>query len=147
MLSAWIFLSIVFTKLECFFYNVGPSVWGGDYETSGVFHCSTMTSLRASLRLKEKNENKPPAPSAQNVITIKASSATSRPRKKQKKEAAISNTDSMQSTNFARIKGRKGKLRFMTEMPIDTCLKSSPNLSLLIFFTSLEQPRTFGTYS
>ena len=71
---------------------------------------------RTSARLREKIENGPPAHYPCNTTTqTVAKDSTSRPQKKQKSKAAIS--DSTQTD--AKNKSRKGKLKNMTKMPID----------------------------
>jgi len=76
---------------------------------------------RTSARLKERIENRPPATSQ--IVT----KAASRPQKKKKSkgQAAVNvspdthSTKKSQPATYARVKGRKGKLRNMTEMPMD----------------------------
>jgi F-box domain len=73
--------------------------------------------LRTSARLKERIEDQPPAHPCNTTLQIVTS--TSFPRKKHKSDAAP-NTDSAQPGKYDRIKGKKkGRLVFMTEMPID----------------------------
>ena len=80
---------------------------------------------RTSARLKEKIENRPPAHHSCNTTTqTVAKASTSRPQKKKKGKAAVDGTpntvlDSTQPVNYAKIKGKKGKLKDMTKMPID----------------------------
>ena len=82
------------------------------------FQLSRATMPRTSARLKEKIENRPPAHHPCNTTTqTVAKASTSRPQKKQKRKAAVHGTVS--DSTQPKIKGKKGKLRNMTKMPID----------------------------
>lgn len=76
---------------------------------------------RTAARFKKKITT-PPTDKTTSQIVTQAEASTSRPQKKQKRDATTTpNTCSAQPANYAGVKGRKkGKLAFiMTEMPMD----------------------------